>query len=477
MRVASLRLAGLFAFAWAVCSAPTDAVASGFYVTQIGGPDSGPTEPAPTAVFWNPAALGGDRVPAAMLDLTYFMRKAEYSRSHEFTQDASKDWIAIPSSSSQTGNLSNWLPFPFAGASWPLSRGVGGIGVYAPFGATSEWDDPHGAQKYYAGTSTLMHVFVTPAYAHPLTDRAHIGFGFSYVRSFLDTTRHSDIASSLAGGRPEAPDTDAITHLDNVAGNAFNGTLGVFLDHEAWQFGASFSTPTVVKGHGVFEFIPLGRFLCTRVGCRTDDGGRLEEAVTPADIERIVPYKAEVRAEYTLPASVKAAFDYHVTPRIRTRVYGEWVNWKAFETITLRTSERQNNLIPETQTIEERFEDAFGIRLNVKYRWSDRIAPFAGVSFDGNAVPDAWLTPAIIDSDKVTGLAGGDFAITDRIRAKAAVGRIFYGDRKIDLGESLQEPTSAGSYENSVTFFNLNLAYRFAPGGASPVEPANPEVP
>lgn len=452
--MASLSLSILLA------TAPRSSLASGFYITQVGGPDSAPTETNPSAVFWNPAALGGDRTSAAMIDLSYFFRSSSYTRNHEYFQDQNtNEWLIRESSNSQKANLGNQFPFPFAGLSYPAGKGVFGIGAYAPFGASSEWDDPNGAQKYFSTKSTLTHYYVTPAYAHPLTGHAFIGFGFSYVRAFLDSTRHADLAK-LTGGKPEAADMDTITHLDNVAGNAFSGILGFFLKYDTWRLGASFTTPTSPTSKGVFSLTPAGSFVCRKVTCRTAEGEVLLDPKAE-DVDRILPQRASVTAKYTLPASIKSSLDYYFTSRLRARLYGEWVDWSSYDAIRLTTDDKRGFLIPSNEAGEQHFQDAFGVRLGFKYAYTDRFSPFAGVGFDSNAIPDEWLTPATFDSDKVAATLGGDVKVTEGVNVKAAFVQVIFSERTIDLNESLQKPAAPGKYTNAVTFFNVGVIYRF----------------
>ncbi|MBI2060740.1 MAG: outer membrane protein transport protein [Nitrospirae bacterium] len=451
--------------------------ASGFYITQVGGPDSGPTEANPSAVFWNPAALGGDPTPAAMLDASYFFRTSSYTRSHEYFQDQNTgEWLLRDSATSRKASLSNRFPFPFAGFSHPAGEGVFGIGAYAPFGSSSEWDDPNGAQKYFSTESTLTHYYVTPAYAHPLTEHAFVGFGFSYVRAFLDSTAHADIAATLTGGKPESQDVDAIRHLDNLAGNAFSGILGVFFNYDSWRFGASFTTPTSVESKGVFSLTPDGSFLCRRVGCRTGDGGIILDP-TPSEADRIQPLLAGVTAKYTLPASLKSSFDYYPTSKLRTRLYMEWVDWSSFDAIRLETFDRRHNLIPERQVSEQQFQDAFGVRLGFKYAYTDRVSPFLGGSFDSNAIPDSWLTPATFDSNKMAATLGADVKVAEDLSVKAAFVQVLYGDRTVDLNESLQKPAAPGKYTNAVSFLNVGIIYRFGRAVDPEEAPASESAP
>lgn len=456
-----LRMLCLAGTACFILAPVPESLASGIYITQVGGPDSGPTEANPAAVFWNPATLGPLRDPSLLLDSSYFWRTSAYEKSHRMEFDeATEKSFPVKSDSTERAELSNVFPFPFIGFTYPLSKGVLGIGAYAPFGASSEWDDSNGAQKYFADESTFAHYFITPAYAHPITENTYVGFGLSYVRAFLDTRRLIDFAVELTGGQQELQENKARSHLDSLAGNAFNGTLGIFGDYGTWRFGISFATPTRIRIRGIQSLAPIGSFLCNKVACKDESGTPILEP-TPENNGQIQPHLASVDGSYTLPASIKSSIDYFVTPRLRTRLYGEWVDWSSFETIELRPSKARLNLFADKSS-PEHFQDAFGLRLGGKYWLTDRWAPFAGVGYDSNAIPDEWLTPAIFDSDKFSGTVGVDLAVTDRMNFKMAFVQVIYADRTIELKKSSQEPPAPGRYENSVSIVNAGFLYRFA---------------
>ncbi|UCD85721.1 MAG: outer membrane protein transport protein [Deltaproteobacteria bacterium] len=418
-----------------------EAFGSGFYVTQIGGTDAAPTEPNATAVFWNPAALGPIEGTSCLLDITTILRTVKYDKPTE----------GLPGyeGTTEEAKLFNVSPLPFFGVTsdFGLDSWHFGLGIYAPFGSSTEWDDPDGPQRYQSIEGSITTMYLTPAVSYTARPWLHFGAGFSYVRSLFNSKRRIDLTDDL-GGVTEDPAMEAELTMDGIAGNQWNTTVGglVYFEEE-WAIGMSYSSPLFIKNQGVIKVAPIGSEAEILLGGTTAE--------------------AEAELETTFPQSIKLSAQYFLRDNLRVRGYLEWVDWSQLETITIKRGKTTNILIPEETISEKYYQDAWGVRLGSKYWLKDNLAFFGGLGFDSNAVPDESQGADISDSNKIALSVGtslgldsvADFLMADAFKVTFGFNQVFLFSR--DIEESQVYPPANGTYKSSASLINLNIELRF----------------
>jgi long-chain fatty acid transport protein len=155
------------------------------------------------------------------------------------------------------------------------------------------------------------------------------------------------------------------------------------------------------------------------------------------------------------------------------RLFGDYTRWSLFEKQCIRTKGRSDCDLAD---IPRNWEDAMGVRAGYSHFLNDTIELYAGGGWDQNAVPDAYLEPALYDADKVTATVGGRFSLLDNALGLAATyTQVIYFDRTTDAwprgadGRLIPQgdfataanPNSAGTYKQSIGVFNLNVEYVF----------------
>ncbi|MCA9548030.1 MAG: outer membrane protein transport protein, partial [Myxococcales bacterium] len=156
------------------------------------------------------------------------------------------------------------------------------------------------------------------------------------------------------------------------------------------------------------------------------------------------------------------------------RLFGDYARWSLFEKQCISTKGRDDC---DLANIPRNWEDAFSVRFGYSYFMNDMIELYFGGGYDGNAVPDEYLEPALYDAEKFSGAFGGRFTMLDGALAIAATyTQIFYIDRETDAwprdpatGALIPQgdfrtafnPNSAGKYSQAIGVFNLNAQYAF----------------
>jgi long-subunit fatty acid transport protein len=233
--------------------------------------------------------------------------------------------------------------------------------------------------------------------------------------------------------------------LSGFAGNAFSATVGAFLDLPRLKVGVAYQPPIRVHNHGRIVLEPEGQKLRDVIGERAAE--------------------ADAEMSFTLPDNLKASIDFYPRPRLRLRLYGEWVGWSRFDAIRIRVSQRTLSLLPELITEQQRFHDAFGLRLQGKH-WlrgqggerSERgLALFAGLGYDASAVPDETLSTQFVDADKLSLSFGVDLGLGESFRGKLALQYTHFFARTVK--GSTRVPSADGRYGAELVMIDLNLAY------------------
>ncbi|MBU2552804.1 MAG: outer membrane protein transport protein, partial [Proteobacteria bacterium] len=307
--------------------AARDAGASGFFLSQIGGPDASPTDPDPTAIFWNPAALGGVDGLEVQADLISILRFAHYDRGVDYQWDVKgKTWNQV-AGPERRASLLNYIPLPFFGLAYQLSERLSlGLGVYSPFGASSSWDDAEGPQAYHSIAGSNNSIFFSSSVALRILRWLHAGLTISYVRSTASSERLAEF-SDIIGGLPEDPSLLATMALEGFAGDAFSAEIGLYADLEQLRFGLAYQPPISVVNQGKIVLTPRGDKIKDVIGDR--------------------PAEADAEMSYTLPDNIKASVDYYLRRDLRLRLYLEWVNWSRFDAIRIDVQRRTVSLLPE----------------------------------------------------------------------------------------------------------------------------------
>lgn len=206
------------------------AQAGGFLVSKIGGDRAGPVSAEPSAIFWNPGALGLIEGTRLMLDANLITRQATYTRAVGGRYGGQAELTDF-----------NAQPALFAVSDLGLEDWSFGLGVHAPFGSGSAWDDPAGPQRHHAIWGGITSVFVTPTASYRIADGLHVGASLSYVRASVTSYRAIDFGAEIAevtgGDVPaEQPGNEGRALLD------FSGHAA------AWSLGMTWQTGPVVLG-------------------------------------------------------------------------------------------------------------------------------------------------------------------------------------------------------------------------------------
>jgi len=457
-----------------------EAAASGFAVARFGGTHGNPTEANPTAIYYNPGGLGLIDRTQIMLDVNWAYRTASYERSPNAvgrpsdTPGNNADAIAA---NTGEGTLSNLVYSPMVGVATDFHLDLPfavGLGFYAPFGGSAEWDrndgvagypgSADGAQRWYTidGTQRTLAISLGAAYVIE-SARVSIGAAGNLYMSEINTVR----ARTASGFDTLESGGFVVEGRSQVEGSSTDFGLGVgvlweTLPDRLW-IGASYQSRPNFHGRMTLE-------------------GTLRNYFPPNRDEN------EVVITQTLPDIIRLGARFRPIPKVELRLFGDLTMWSAFEHQCIIESSRLDGADPHefcrtdpdgngrlanpdnnvVLNLERRWNNAAGIRLGGSYFLSDRVELFGDVGFDGNAVPDETLEPALFDMNKVSAGVGGQFRLHRNVSIALSGTNIFYMERDTNgvptannyaVGSPSIQPSSEGVYRQNIFVVNTGLYF------------------
>jgi long-chain fatty acid transport protein len=472
-----IRLPAALAAAAALCPA-APARGSGLLVARFGGEHGHATTANPTAVYYNPAGLALEGGTRLMLDGTFAWRTVTYTRPQSAIDSPGvgtpEDAIGANSGEATLGNLA---AMPFVGAASDL--GVPGLGVglafFAPFGGAASWDgndafkdnDEYpgardGVARWWSIDGTIRALYLSAAAAYRLPGLGlSFGLALNGIRGESHTVRarNGDGSDDLVLHNPATGQTEikeGRSEID-VSGLAFGFGVGVVWEPAPDTYvGLSYQSRPNGSGGMVME-------------------GTLKNALATAPLST-----SDVEMTQDLADVVRLGFRTKVHPQVELRVGAEYAFWSALERqciLDAAVSTRRCEVAADGSAaadsgiilnLERRWEDAYGFKAGASYYLSDRLEAFAGAGYDGTAVPDGFMDPALFDLPKVAGSLGARYVLADGVRVTATLGHVYYfsadtaGKAK---PPSLATPSTAadagGKYEQAVSLLGVAVEAGF----------------
>jgi long-chain fatty acid transport protein len=125
-----------------------------------------------------------------------------------------------------------------------------------------------------------------------------------------------------------------------------------------------------------------------------------------------------------------------------------------------------------------RWEDAFGIRAGGSWWAAEGTELILGLGYDGNAVPDKTVDPALYDTEKYTIALGGRFSLSDDLHLSVTYTQVIYPERTVaarahadgattgdiaSLGftEPERSPDGAGTYKQAIGVLDVAVEATF----------------
>ena len=413
-------------------------------MTRFGGEFGHAAAPTPFAVFYNPAALGGTKKFHLAADLSLALHSAEFKR----TETTVPEPADATGANTGTAEMFDVIAGPTLAGSFKLKDFAAGFGIFAPMSGSERWKGndafkgnetypgpQDGAARWHMIEGYARNVYLSSAASYTIPAiRLSLGAGLNLVYSAVSAARAS--TASL--------DDNLVNEgrvLIDASGWVWSFSLGAMVEVLPRRFwiGASYQAPP-----GLYDGMELdGKFSQNLGGVPSTDKATLHQ--TLADVLRF-------------------ALRWH-EPRWELRVFGDYARWSLFESqcATQRGAPCKGGGANIFHEDVHRWKDAFSARVGGSYYMSEQWELFAGLGYDGNAIPAAYLEPSIIDGHDLSATLGARVKLGSNVALALSYAHIHMlprdttGKSRLDqlpAAELQRMPTAGGEYRQWVGMFN-----------------------
>jgi long-chain fatty acid transport protein len=388
----------------AALAAPTILSAQGFGLNEIGAcpiarafaTTASPCRDAST-IFWNPAGgtmIDGWNVVAGV---------ASIALNDDFRQDTTGLRF--------DGNArTQYVPHVFANYHKAGSSLGYGLGVYVPYGLTSQWPDNFPG-RFYAQKATLQTIYVQPNIAWQIDSTWSIGGGPIYAHSSIELDQAIDLSTQTTptgatfGQLGIAQFTQFASARLKGSASGFGAQIGVRgrIDN-SWSVGLRLLSPIRFNYDNadatftqVATGLRLGANLPVTPTVTIPQGTPIDALVAPQFLPDSALSAGNVSTKITHPAQIQAGVAYTGFKSWLLEADYAWINWKSFDKLPITFS----NPRTRSTTLIENYNNSSAFRLGAEYSlpndgWKLR-AGFAGAS---SAAPPETVTPLLPEQDR-----------------------------------------------------------------------------
>lgn len=444
-----------------------EAHASGFATARFGGEHGHPTTDNPTALYYNPAGIAEDTpgTPKKFWHVKIFADANIAFRWASFSHAQSDHDEPEPEGAkgANTGNadLFNVVTAPAAAATVQLENFAFGVGFFVPLGGASAWgkNDQFADNKSYAGPvdgvqrwhaidGTIRSLYFTLGAAYDILDRVSLGASLNIIKSEVNTVRAREPSGT------NSVDAEGRSLIDVSGWNAGLGVgvIGEVSPEKVW-IGFSYQSQP-----GFGEMRLKGTLKNNYGGSVTTD---------------------EVSLLQELPDVYRLGVRARPIPTVELRVFGDVTNWSVLRSQCVVPGDTEtcdvnddgspietSNNVPYLNLVRN-WGPAFGIRAGGSYWVIPALELYLGAGYDGNAVPDSTLEPALTDFHKAS-LAGGLRLTVGPFSGDLSYTHLFYVPRDTTGQSELstysppsKSPDSGGRYTQTIGFINANVQLAF----------------
>jgi len=443
-----------YALALALFGLPAAAGAQAFGLNEIGScalargfaTTSLPCDDA-SSIYWNPGAMTGHR------GFSLYGGAAVIKIGGDFTQDTTHRVYSgdVPTAV---------VPHVFLNY-----RGAGhlayGLGVYVPYGLTSQWSDSFPG-RFAAKKASLQTIYFQPNIAYAINDRWSVGGGPIIGHSTVELIQGVDLSTVGVPGQPItfgqlgiAKRTEFARARLKGSAMAYGFTLGVQGKLTPnWQMGARLLSQVSFNydnADATFTQVSTGLTLAA--------GNPLgAPALTPVDAlvqgqftgtGALTPQKVQTQIRH--PAQVQAGFAYTGFERTTLSLDYSYVGWKSFGTLPVNFQ----GAAPSKVLVEE-YNNTSGIRFGAEHRLLNGAALRAGLAANASAAPEQTVTPLLPEQDRGFGMLGGGLPISHGVTLDAAYAHVFTSGRRGRIDERPVGSTDAQAVALNSGFYSLN---------------------
>ncbi|MEO6529162.1 MAG: outer membrane protein transport protein [Gemmatimonadaceae bacterium] len=455
-----------FACTFALLCLPNAAGAQAFGLNEIGScalargfaGTGAPCEDAST-IFWNPGSVPRTRGFSVLAGAAVIKIDGDFTRDTTFQRFDTEVPTAV-------------VPHLFLNYR-TATRLALGLGVYVPYGLTSQWSDDFPG-RFTAKKASLQTIYVQPNVAFQITDNWSIGAGPVIGHSTVELIQGVDLSTIRTSAAATAPTFGqlGIARRTEFARATLKGSAmayGVNAGFHGkitptWEMGGRFLSQLFFKyddADATFEQRATGLTLAANNPLQAPAGTPVDALFTAqfASGGALAPQK--VKTQIMHPAQAQVGFGYTGFENTTVSLDYAWVGWKSFKELPVDFQGGATDKV-----LFESYNNTSSIRLGLERRLAGGAALRAGLAAAASAAPDVTVTPLLPEQDRSYGMLGGSLPLTRGFTIDAAYAHIFTPGRRgrLDERETLAQTAdqlNIGSYTLRANILSLSLKASF----------------
>jgi long-chain fatty acid transport protein len=439
---------------------PAGARAQAFGLNEIGtcaisrafANTSAPCDDAST-IYWNPGAISKTRGLSVLAGAAVIPLKGDFTQDTTFQRYDADIPTAV-------------VPHVFANYR-TSGRLAFGVGVYVPYGLTSQWRDDFPG-RFAAQKASLQSIYFQPNVAFQFTEGWSVGIGPVIGRSSVELVQAIDLSQQRTSangptfgqlGIPKRTEFARATLKGDAMGYGVNvGFHGRLTP--TWEVGGRFLSQVDFKyddADATFEARPTGLTLAANNPLNAPAGTPVDALLSGQFTGTGALTAQKVQTRIMHPAQVQVGFGYTGFPNTTLTVDYAWVGWRSFKELPVDFQGGATDRV-----LLENYNNTSSLRIGGDYRFTNGAAVRAGFAAAASAAPDVTVTPLLPEQDRSYGSIGGEYPISIRISVDGAYMRIHTPGRRGRLDERTSASQTAeqlnnGSYSLRANIFSLSL--------------------
>lgn len=444
---------GAAALVLGVLCCVTETRAAGFATARFGAEHGNVTEVNPTALYFNPGAIGASEGLHLYADGTLALRRVTWT--HPSAPSDGADPPGAAGANSGRAEALNLFGAPMLGATLRLGNFALGAAIYVPFGGRVSWQKnpafvgsafplaADGVQRWHNIDGAVTNVYGTFGVAYRF-GRLSLGA----TGNLISSTAVDNRAKNPTGeGNPDTAHEGRVkVDVSGVYGSFGVGAMLEAMKDRLW-LGASYQAQPALG--------PM----------------RMKGTLTITYQGSSVPFPATL--DQALPDIVRAGVRFRPQPSLELRLFGDFTRWSVAKTMCVAV---EGHLCRVDRTgadagdngvllnIRRNWRDTFGVRIGASHWLRKSVEVFVGTGLETAAVPDSTLEPELADSESIAGALGARVELPGKWFLGGSFTYLYFLDRdntgKSQLPQAVVPTRSAdggGIYTQWVSLLNANV--------------------
>ncbi|TEA74794.1 porin [Allopusillimonas soli] len=320
------------------------------------------------------------------------------------------------------GDAGSWGLVPNLYGSWRINPDWAvGLGIGAPFGLMTEYDDDW-IGRFHSTKFSIESININPSVAYRVSDRLSIGAGLNWMHLDADYRR----AAMLGPMGPE-------------------GRAGVKMNGDGWGWNVGM----------LYDITPDTRIgLSYRSAVKMDVDGDTK-VYGPGPVGVLM--RADAETSVKLPDTATLSFTHNLNDRWQLLADVSWTGWSKIESLDIYNS----GPVPD-DSLDLKFRDTWRIALGANYRASEKWTLRGGIAWDQSPVRDAEHRPTSLpDNDRYWVSVGARYNFSERASIDVGYAHLFVKDTDINNNAGPSKGTVRGDYSSNANIVGVQVSYRF----------------